>query len=144
MTAEKHQQWKLVSNGTGIEAVLTAFVARRIMKITEQRPGLIEVKGGSALALGKRAQVLDWLPVRGRISFTEDEHRYTLVEASIGPRGRPHLRRRLFEELYEQKLSSWLAELDRTLRASAQEGREAGVLPTEVGFGSESAPDLPA
>ncbi len=144
MTAGKRQHWKLVCDRTGIEAVLTAFVARRIMKITEQRPGLIEVKGGSALALGKRAQVLDWLPVRGRISFTEDEHGCTVVEASIGPRGRPHLRRRLFEELYEQKLSSWLAELDRTLSASALSGRDAGSLSAEAGPESESAPDPPA
>jgi hypothetical protein len=121
--AERHQQWQLV-DGADIDSLLTDFIARRTMKITEQRPGLIVVKGGSALALGKRARVLDWLPVRGRIAFDENEDGYTRVEASIRPRGRPHLRRRLFKELYEHKLSSWLGELDRTLKGNAQEVRD--------------------
>ncbi len=126
MTSEKHQQWQLVPEGTGIETVLLAFVARRIMRVTAQRPGLIEVKGGSALAVGKRGKALDWLPVRGRISFGEDSDGYTRVEASIRRRGRPHVRRRTFAGLYEQKLSSWMAELDRTLKTSTQEVRETG------------------
>lgn len=124
MIPEKLQQWQLIPDSTPIEEVLTTFVARRIMKVTRQRPDAIEVKGGSALALGKRAKALDWLPVRGRIAFRARDDGYTVVEASIGPRGRPHLRRRLFAELYEQKLSSWLADLDRTLRASTKDVRE--------------------
>jgi hypothetical protein len=102
-----------------IDEVLTEFVARRVMKVTHQRPGLIEVKGGSALAAGKRAKALDWLPVKGQISYTQDGS-LIHVEATIGPRGRPHLRRQLFEELYEHKLSSWLADLDRTLSSRTE------------------------
>src|SRR5947207_15991930 len=118
MIPEKHRQWHLIPRGTDIGDVLVAFVARRIMTITQQDEGLIEVKGGSALAVGKRAKVLDWLPVRARISFAQEPDGYTRVEASIRPRGRPHVRRRVFEELYEHKLSSWIAELDRTLKAN--------------------------
>jgi hypothetical protein len=121
---EKHRRWEVIPGQTGIEHVLTEFVARRIMKISRRRPGLIEVKGGSALAVGARAQALDWLPVRGRIEFGDGDAGFEKIDAWIGPRGRPHLRRRLFEELYEHKLSSWLAELDRTLRASAAEVRD--------------------
>ncbi|MFZ1993578.1 MAG: hypothetical protein WAU75_05665, partial [Solirubrobacteraceae bacterium] len=50
----------------------------------------------------------------------------------VAPRGRPHLRRRQVEGLYEHKLSSWLAELDRTLepyrsaRVDAAGGGAAG------------------
>jgi hypothetical protein len=124
VTHEKHREWQVIPDAAGIEPVLTEFVARRIMKVTRQRPGLIEVKGGSALALGQRAQVLDWLPVRGRIAYGAGDPGYTKVEAWIGPRGRPHLRRRLFEELYEHKLSSWLADLDRTLRAATADVSE--------------------
>jgi hypothetical protein len=117
MIAVKRQLWRLRPGQAQIDQVLTEFVARRVMKVTRQRPGVIEVKGGSALAAGKRAKALDWLPVRGRIAYGPDKGGYIRVEAEIGPRGRPHLRRALFEELYEHKLSSWLAELDRTLRA---------------------------
>ena len=95
--------------------MLTEFAARRIMTITDRRPGLIELKGGSALAAGTRARALDWLPVRARLAFGTDEDGATWVDASVAPRGRPHLRRRQIEGLYEHKLSSWLAELDRTL-----------------------------
>lgn len=117
----QRQQWHLTPGQTGIETVLLAFVARRIMKVSLQRPGVIEVKGGSALAVGKRAQALDWLPVRARIVFWEDQNGDTRVEASIWPRGRPHVRRRLFEALYEQKLSSW----PRRTRPHAQVSRTA-------------------
>jgi hypothetical protein len=123
MIREKNQRWQLIPDSP-IDEVLTAFVARRIMKVTKQQPDAIEVTGGSALAVGMRAKALDWLPVRGRISFREGADGYTDVEASIGPRGRPHLRRRLFAELYEQKLSSWLADLDRTIRANAKDVRD--------------------
>jgi hypothetical protein len=95
-------------------------VARRVMKVTHQRPGLIEVKAGSALAAGKRARALDWLPVKGQISYAATEDGTTRVEATIAPRGRPHIRQALFEERYEQKLSLWLAELDRWLRARTE------------------------
>jgi hypothetical protein len=117
MTASKRQQWRLRPGEAELDEVLTEFVARRIMKVTRQRPGELEVKGGSALAAGKRARALDWLPVRARIAYAPDGGGYVVVDAEIGPRGRPHLRRALFDELYEHKLSSWLAELDRTLRA---------------------------
>jgi hypothetical protein len=127
MIAEKSREWLVAPGSEAIEAVLTGFVAHRIMKITERQPGVLEVKGGSVLAAGKRAQVLDWLPVRGRISFTEGDDGHTRVAASIRPRGLTHPRRRLFEELYERKLSSWLADLDRTLRASATDVRDVPV-----------------
>jgi glycosyltransferase involved in cell wall biosynthesis len=112
---ERRQSWRLVGAAELIEDVLTEFAARRIMTITDRRPGLIEVKGGSALAAGTRARALDWLPVRARLAFGSDEHGRTWVDAAVAPRGRPHLRRRQIEGLYEHKLSSWLAELDRTL-----------------------------
>jgi glycosyltransferase involved in cell wall biosynthesis len=113
--AERHQSWRLGDPGEGIEYVLTEFVARRLMKIIERRPGVIDLKGGSALAVGKRARALDWLPVRAQILFGADAQGLIWVDASIRPRGRAHLRRRLFDGLYEHKLASWLAELDRTL-----------------------------
>jgi hypothetical protein len=141
MIPEKHQQWHLVLDGIGIDTILLAFGARRIMRVTEQRAGLIEVKGGSALAVGKRARTLDWLPVRARISWVEDPNGYTQVEATVGPRGRPHIRRRLFAALYEQKLSSWLAELDRTLRASAKRVRDPDDCSAATGPTSGSATD---
>ncbi len=112
---ERRQSWRLVGAAELIEDVLTEFAARRIMTITDRRPGLIELKGGSALAAGTRARALDWLPVRARLAFGTDEDGATWVDASVAPRGRPHLRRRQIEGLYEHKLSSWLAELDRTL-----------------------------
>jgi glycosyltransferase involved in cell wall biosynthesis len=112
---ERHQSWRAVPSAEPIEDLLTDFAARRIMTITERRPGLIDLKGGSALAAGKRARALDWLPVRARLAFGTDERGETWVDASIRPRGRPHLRRRQFDRLYEHKLSSWLEELDRTL-----------------------------
>ena len=112
---ERRQSWRLVGAAELIEDVLTEFAARRIMTITDRRPGLIELKGGSALAAGTRARALDWLPVRARLAFGTDEDGATWVDASVAPRGRPHLRRRQIEGLYEHKLSSWLAELERTL-----------------------------
>ncbi len=124
MTGEKHQRWQVLEGRSRIDEVLTEFVARRLMKVTHQRPGLIEVKGGSALAAGKRAQALDWLPVKGRIAYSQDGS-HIRVEATIGPRGRPHVRRHLFEELYEHKLSSWLADLDRTLRSRTEAAEDA-------------------
>ena len=139
MIAVKRQQWRLRPGQAQIDQVLTEFVARRVMKITRQRPGAIEVKGGSALAAGKRAKALDWLPVRGRITYGPDKGGYIEVEAEIGPRGRPHLRRALFEELYEHKLSSWLAGLDRTLRASTLQVRDQTVGTSPAG--GETAPD---
>jgi hypothetical protein len=120
MTAPKAQQWRVRPRQDPVDAVLIEFVARRVMKIIRQRPGTIEVKGGSALAAGKRARALDWLPVKGRIAYAADEGGCVVVEAEIGPRGRPHLRRKLFDELYEHKLTSWLAELDRTLQSRAE------------------------
>lgn len=117
MTAPKAQQWHVRPGQDPVDEVLIEFVARRVMKIIRQRPGAIEVKGGSALAAGKRARALDWLPVKGRIAYAPDEGGLVVVQAEIGPRGRPHLRRKLFDGLYEHKLSSWLAELDRTLRS---------------------------
>ncbi len=124
MIAEKHQRWQVLEGRSRIDEVLTEFVARRVMKVTHQRPGLIEVKGGSALAVGQRAQVLDWLPVKGQIAYAQ-EGSHIRVEATIGPRGRPHIRRQLFEELYEHKLSSWLADLDRTLRSRTESVADA-------------------
>jgi glycosyltransferase involved in cell wall biosynthesis len=115
---EKHQHWSLPPSERPIEEVLVDFAARRIMTITSRRHGVIELKAGSALAMGRRARALDWLPVRARIAFGSDEDGRTWVDASIWPRGRPHLRRRLFDRLYEQKLSSWLAELDRALQSN--------------------------
>ncbi|HEY3728097.1 MAG TPA: glycosyltransferase family 4 protein [Solirubrobacteraceae bacterium] len=115
---EQHRHWSLRDCEQPIEEVLTDFAARRIMKITSRRPGVIELKAGSALAVGKRARALDWLPVRARISFGSDEDGRVWVDASIWPRGRAHFRRRLFDQLYEHKLSSWLAELDRALLGS--------------------------
>jgi glycosyltransferase involved in cell wall biosynthesis len=112
---ERSQSWRLVGAAELIEDVLTEFAARRIMTITDRRSGLIELKGGSALAAGTRARGLDWLPVRARLAFGSDDEGRTWVDASVAPRGRPHLRRRQIEGLYEHKLSSWLAELDRTL-----------------------------
>jgi hypothetical protein len=129
MIAEKHQRWQVLEGRSRIDAVLTEFVARRVMKVTHQRPGLIEVKGGSALAAGKRAQALDWLPVKGQIAYTQ-EGSHVQIEATIGPRGRPHVRRHMFEELYEHKLTSWLADLDRTLRSRTESVEPAEPSPT--------------
>ncbi len=114
---ERGAQWRVRAPSAEVDAVLTEFVARRIMKITRRRPGQLEVKAGSALALGSRARALDWLPLRGRIEFGADGEGGVLITASIRARGRPHLRRRFFDELYEQKLTSWLADLDRSLAA---------------------------
>ena len=123
---EKRQSWRRLAPPEPIETLLTDFAARRIMTITDQRPGLLDLKAGSALAAGKRARALDWLPVRARLAFGTDEQGETWVDASIRPRGRPHLRRRHFERLYEHKLASWLAELDRTLTAYRSAPGEAG------------------
>jgi glycosyltransferase involved in cell wall biosynthesis len=123
---ERHQSWRSVRSDEPIEDLLTDFAARRIMTITDRRPGLINLKGGSALAAGKRARALDWLPVRARLAFGTDERGQTWVDASIRPRGRPHVRRRHFDRLYEHKLSSWLEELDRTLTSYNSEAPEPG------------------
>jgi glycosyltransferase involved in cell wall biosynthesis len=138
---ERSQSWRLVGAAELIEDVLTEFAARRIMTITDRRPGLIELKGGSALAAGSRARALDWLPVRARLAFGTDEQGRTWVDASVGPRGRPHLRRRQVEGLYEHKLASWLAELDRTLEPyrSAPVGDAPPPAPGTAGAGSASA-----
>jgi glycosyltransferase involved in cell wall biosynthesis len=115
---EKHQHWSLPGSDTPIEEILVDFAARRIMTVTSRRDGVIELKAGSALAMGTRARALDWLPVRARIAFGSGEDGRIRVDASIWPRGRPHVRRRVFDRLYEQKLSSWLAELDRALQSN--------------------------
>jgi glycosyltransferase involved in cell wall biosynthesis len=138
---ERSQSWKLVGAAELIEDVLTEFAARRIMTITDRRPGLIELKGGSSLAAGTRARALDWLPVRARLAFGSDDQGRTWVDASVAPRGRPHLRRRQIEGLYEHKLQSWLAELDRTLEPyrSAPVDDAAPPAPGAAGAGSASA-----
>ena len=135
---EKRQSWRLVGGTPLIEDVLTEFAARRIMTITDRRPGLIELKGGSALAAGTRARALDWLPLRARLAFGTDEDGGTWVEASVAPRGRPHLRRRQIEGLYEHKLSSWLAELDRTLEPYRSEPAEAPAEAPADGAGGDA------
>lgn len=138
---ERRQSWRLVSAAELIEDVLTEFAARRIMTITDRRPGLIELKGGSALAAGTRARALDWLPVRARLAFGTDEQGRTWVDASVAPRGRPHLRRRTIEGLYEHKLASWLAELDRTLepyRSAPVEAVGGDAAPPPAGSASAS------
>ena len=139
---ERSRQWLLRLGDAPLEPVLTTFVARRIMRITDQWPGTIEAKGGSALALGKRARVLDWLPVRARIVFGSDGQGCTWVQASVARRGRPHFRRRLFDRLYEQKLTSWLADLDRTLQGVTA-GPRAGVAGADSVSASPGADEGP-
>jgi glycosyltransferase involved in cell wall biosynthesis len=138
---EKRQSWHLVAAEALVADVLTEFAARRIMTITDRRPGLIELKGGSALAAGTRARALDWLPLRARLAFGPDARGGSWVEASVAPRGRPHLRRRQIEGLYEHKLSSWLAELDRALEPYRSAGADAagGDVGGDAGAGSASA-----
>jgi glycosyltransferase involved in cell wall biosynthesis len=135
---ERSQSWRLVGAAELIEDVLTEFAARRIMTITDRRSGLIELKGGSALAAGTRARALDWLPVRARLAFGSDDQGRTWVDASVAPRGRPHLRRRQIEGLYEHKLRSWLAELDRTLEPY-RSAPDAGGGATGAGSASASS-----
>jgi glycosyltransferase involved in cell wall biosynthesis len=135
---ERSQSWRLVGAAELIEDVLTEFAARRIMTITDRRSGLIELKGGSALAAGTRARALDWLPVRARLAFGSDDQGRTWVDASVAPRGRPHLRRRQIEGLYEHKLQSWLAELDRTLEPY-RSAPDAGGGATGAGSASASS-----
>jgi len=126
MNYEQHRQWRVLAEPEELEAALTAFIARRIMMITAHAPGRIEAKGGSTLAAGRRARALDWLPIRATITFDVQDDEHVLVHASVRARGRPHLRRRFFAELYDQKLSSWLADLDRAVQmveVPAQIGR---------------------
>jgi hypothetical protein len=113
---EQRREWLVPASEEVLEPALTAFAARRIMTIVGRQPGRLQAKGGSTLAAGRRARALDWLPIRATIEYRVQRDGLILVCAVVRARGRPHLGRRFFDELYERKLSSWLVDLDRTLQ----------------------------
>ncbi len=120
MANEQTRHWRVRTSPERLEEAVFAFAARRIMRVVDQRPGRLVVKGGSTLAAGRRAMVLDWLPIRATISWEGQADGHALVHAAVSPRGRPHVRRAMFDALYAQKLSSWLSDLGRTLEAIEQ------------------------
>jgi hypothetical protein len=128
--------WLVIAAPSELDKTLTEFLARRLMKIKRRRGGMMDVTAGSILRVVPGGAI-DWLPVRARIWQRRDQDRRTRVQARIRPRGRPRLvRRRRSQTLYERKMSSWLAQLEATLRASAQEVREVSPVPERTLEGS--------
>src|SRR2546430_8093256 len=124
MSANMQRAWVLSAAPGELDAALTSFIARKLMKITQRRDGMIEVTAGSTLAIDLGG-TLDWLPVRARIWRCPEREERTRVQAQIRPRGRPRLvRRGQIRRLYKTKMSSWLAQLDETLRATGGQGQE--------------------
>jgi hypothetical protein len=129
MSANMQRAWVLSAAPGELDAALTSFIARKLMKITQRRDGMIEVTAGSTLAIDLGG-TLDWLPVRARIWRCPEREERTRVQAQIRPRGRPRLvRRGQIRRLYKTKMSSWLAQLDETLRATGVQVQEVPPVP---------------
>jgi hypothetical protein len=116
--------WLVEPAPRGLDEALTDFIARKLMTITRRSDRMMEVKHGSTLAIDLGG-TLDWLPVRGRIWHQPEGSTGTRVQARIQPRGRPRVvRRRQIRRVYDKKMSSWLEQVEATLRATAQEVHE--------------------
>lgn len=124
MSAGMERAWRLGAPSGDLEEALTAFIARKLMKVTRQTDAVMEVRHGSTLAIDLGG-TLDWLPIRARIWHGPEADGGTRVQAHIQPRGRPRIvRRQQIADRYQTKMSSWLEQLDATLRATAAEVQE--------------------
>jgi hypothetical protein len=128
MSAAMERAWLLVPATSELDEALTSFIASKLMKVRQERGGMLEVTHGSTLAIDLGG-TLDWLPVRARI-WHRPEDEGTRVQARIQQRGRPRLvRRRQIQRVYEAKMSSWLEQLDAALRATAEDVQEVTPVP---------------
>jgi hypothetical protein len=129
MSAAMERAWLLTPAPSELEEALTSFIARKLMRITQKRDDMMEVKHGSTLAIDLGG-TLDWLPVHGWIWYQRDADNGVRVQARIQPRGRPRLLRRgRIKRAYEKKMSSWLEQVGETLRAIAEDVHEVPPAP---------------